>query len=747
VRVSAWSARHRWWVAAGWFLAVAAIFAAGAALGTRIDRATTNVGPAKLEAARAQMAFDAAGGAAASESLTVIVTHPTLRATDPRFKAVVDRVAGRLEGLTYPEDGTVRPVFSRVANPYGAPLSQGLFAPDGSGARVVATLDGEENTRLRKLAPVRPVLDEVKRQPDGFAVHYYNNTLFDEEINELVQHELDSSLRITLPLTFLILLLAFGAIGAAVVPLVLALTSLLAAFGILAIYSQTVSPVDINASQVIVLIGLAVGIDYSLFLITRYRTERRAGRDKNAAIAVASSTAGRAVFFSGLTVMISLAGLFLVGDNVFASVAAGTIGVVLVAVIGSLTFVPAVLAILGRGVDWGRLPYFGRERAEGQGAWAALVGRVMGRPVVFSALVMVVLLALAYPVLHMRMGNNGLEGFPDTLEGTRALKVLGEKWPQGTTLTMSVVVTGADRAETKAAIEAFKAAALEIPGLSGPVGTTAAASGTAVRLTFFMAGNLNSPENWEIVRRVRQEVVPAHFPPGSGAEALVTGRAAFAMDFVRYYLDAMPLVFGFVLGLSFLLLLIAFHSLVIPLKAILLNLLSTGAAYGAMVLVFQDGWFSGPLGFVPTGVIQSFIPVFMFTILFGLSMDYHLFILTRIKEARDRGEDSRLAVARGIAITSGTITSAAAIMVAVFAVFVTLRVMIIKQLGLGLAVAVLIDATIIRSILLPATMQLLGDWNWWLPPFLRWLPRVTIEGETEGEGAAPEARPEPVGVG
>jgi RND superfamily putative drug exporter len=499
------------------------------------------------------------------------------------------------------------------------------------------------------------------------------------------------------------------------------------------------------ATQLIVLIGLAVAVDYSLFMISRFRSERRRGRDTLAAIEVASGTAGRAVFFSGLAVVVSLAGLLLMDEPLFHSMALGTIAVVVVSVAGSLTFLPAVLAILGRRVDMGRIPVFGRDRDEGTGFWSRVVHVVMRRPAVWAGVTAAGLLLLASPLLHLRLGQTDITAFPDSIEGVAAIKQLQEHFPQGTTLSLDVYVTRADAPEVKAAFEPFRAAMLTVPGLSeSRLPIAYSRDGTVARIPFSMSGDQNDERNHEIVRTVRMQVVPGAFGGLPYVEGYVGGRAASVMDRTEVFANRMPLVFAFVLALSFVLLMLAFHSLVIPLKALLLNLLSAGAAYGAMILVFQDGWFASALGIKPTGVIEAWVPIFIFTILFGLSMDYHVFILTRVKEARDRGLSSNDAVARGIAVTSGVVTSAAAIMVVVFAVFVTLRLVIIQQLGLGLAVAVLIDATLIRSVLLPASMRLLGEWNWWMPRWLGWLPRVTIEAEPEddpdGDPAARDGR-------
>jgi RND superfamily putative drug exporter len=359
----------------------------------------------------------------------------------------------------------------------------------------------------------------------------------------------------------------------------------------------------------------------------------------------------------------------------------------------------------------------------------------MRRPVLAALATSAILLAMAFPVTRLHIGQSDFSSFPDSLNAVQAVNLIDQKWPQGSTLELFVVVTKADQEATQAAIDRFKAAVLAIDGVSEPAGDRLSPDGTVGLVSFTLAGSSNDYANWDIVREVRSSVVPAVFSGLDGVRAYVTGSAASTLDITGFYADGMPLVFVFVLGLSFLLL-VAFHSIVIPIKAIILNLLSTGAAYGLLVLVFQEGWLAGVLGFKP-GVIEAFVPIFIFTILFGLSMDYHVFILTRIKEARDRGMSSNEAVARGISITAGTVTSAAAIMIVVFAVFVTLQLVIVRQLGFGLAVAILLDATIVRSILLPATMRLLGEWNWWMPGWLSWLPKVTIEGPTSEPEDAP----------
>jgi RND superfamily putative drug exporter len=761
-----WSARHRWAVVLLWFAGTIGLFVASLSMGG-IDAGDANGNPndQQLEASLAYDVFNAGGTNDPYEQFLVVIVGGPGATADPSFQSAVGDLVTQLRAAGAEVDGATVPTFDQLFNPFEVPPEAGLIAADGTTVRLVTRVPGEDEQVHALLEPVPAIVDAARAAHPELTIHMINNTFINEDINELISTGLDDSLKLTIPLTFLILLVAFGAIVASVVPLVLAITSLVAAFGILGIYSQLIGPVSPNATQLIVLIGLAVAVDYSLFMITRFRVERRAGRDRAKAIEVSSSTAGRAVFFSGLAVMISLAGLVTLGVSLFTSMAIGTISVVLVSVIGSLTFLPATLAILGDRVNLGRpstwvprlaaaLPHgptsrrghsaigwldHRSNRHEGAGFWGGLVNAVMARPIRLTVLSGAMLLLLASPVLHLKTGLTDISAFPHSIDGVAGYLVLQEKWPEGTELQLAVVVTRADEPATQAAIERLKTEGLQVPGLHEPVEVTPSRDGKASLVSFTMAGGQNDEGNRDLVRHVRTDLNPSIFGGITDVRTYVTGGAAFSVDVTEVYADGIPTIFGFVLGLSFLLMLVAFHSIVIPIKAIILNLLSTGAAYGVLVLVFQDGWLAEPLGITPSGVIESWVPLFIFTILFGLSMDYHLFILTRIKEARDRGLASRAAVARGISVTSGTITSAASIMVVVFAVFVTLQFVFIQQLGLGLAVAVFIDATIIRSVLLPASMTLLGDWNWWMPRFLDWIPRVTIEGDPDDTAEVPTA--------
>jgi len=758
VRIAMWSARHRWPVVALWFIATIGLFGASIAVGG-INAEDASGGPnqRKIEASDAYDVFNASGKEAPSEQVLVVVGGGPNAFADPAFGTVVTDLETKLRAASAPVNGVDTKSFDQLANPLQTPPSLGLVSPDKSTVRIVGRINGDATRVAALLAPVEPIVAGAKAANPTLTIHTISSTFINRDINALIQSGLDQTLAITIPISFLILVFAFGAIVASIIPIVLAVTSLLAAFGFLGIYSQVIGAVSPNATQLIVLIGLAVAVDYSLFMITRFRVERRAGRDRAKAIEVSSSTAGRAVFFSGLAVMISLAGLVTLGVTLFTSMAVGTIAVVLVSVVGSLTFLPATLSILGDRVNVGRpstwLPRLTRAlpigpisrrgdtvirsldrraaRQEGSGFWGRLVTAVMARPVSMTIVSAALLLALASPVLQLRTGLSDITAFPPTIDGVAGIELLNAKWPSGTELKLQVVVTKADQPDTKAAIERLKTAGLTVQGLSEPLTVTPSKDGTVAMVSFTMGGGQNDEANRAIVRQVRAQVDPSIFGGLAGVRTYVTGDAAYALDVTQVYANGVPTIFAFVLGLSFLLMLVAFHSIVIPIKAILLNLLSTAAAYGVLVLVFKDGWLAEPLGITKIDVIESWVPLFIFTILFGLSMDYHLFILTRIKEARDRGLDSRASVAKGISVTAGTITSAASIMVVVFAVFVTLKFAFIQELGLGLAVAVFIDATVIRSVLLPATMTLLGDWNWWMPRVLGWIPRVTIEGEPD----------------
>ncbi|HTK44803.1 MAG TPA: MMPL family transporter, partial [Patescibacteria group bacterium] len=553
VRIATWSARHRWPVFVLWFVATFGILVGSFAAGgiSTLDVNDDPNGP-KLESETAYDVLGAGAPVAASERFVVVISGAARAATNPAFQSAVHRLAADLTAARATVDGAEQPTFDSVVDPFAIPPEQaaGVISPDGSTVQVVGNIPGERPIVEQKLAPVPAIVDMARAALPDAQVHVISSTFINRDINQLINDELDGSLRVTIPITFAILLIAFGAIVASVIPLLLAITSLAAAYGFLAIYSQVVGAVSPNASQLIVLMGLAVAVDYSLFMITRFRTERRAGRDVHAAIETASSTAGRAVFFSGIAVVISLGGLVTLGISLFTSMAVGTMAVVLVSVIGSLTFLPATLAIVGDRVNLGRpitwLPRLFRARGvldslerraarpPGSGFWARLVNAVMARPVVMTVLSAALLIAIATPVTRLRTGTTEITGLPSSIDGIAAIKLVNEKFPFGQNVRLDVVVTQPERDDVRAAVAQLQARILAIPGVSGPPTGRVSADGTAQLISFQLSGGRNDEANRAIVRQVRNELRPAIFDPlaATGARMYVSGQAAATMDIV-----------------------------------------------------------------------------------------------------------------------------------------------------------------------------------------------------------------------
>jgi uncharacterized membrane protein YdfJ with MMPL/SSD domain len=534
------------------------------------------------------------------------------------------------------------------------------------------------------------------------------------------------------------------------VPLLLAVSGVLATMGLVGLISH-ITPVASVINEVILLIGLAVGVDYALFYLRREREERAAGRSEEAALQAAAATSGRAVLISGFTVIIAMAGMYLGGAPTFASFATGTILVVAVCVIGSLTVLPAVLSKLGDRVDKGRIPLLGRLKGRMAKAspWSRVVDRVLKRPLLSALLSGGLLAALALPTLGLHTALPGIETFSRDLPVMRTYDRIQAAFPSES-VPATVVVKADDVTAPKvaAAMARLESAARERPDLfEGPATIEVSPGNTVATIALPSRGNGTDAASNRTLDGLRDELVPATLGKVAGVQADVTGAAAGTRDFNETMKAHIAYVFAFVLSAAFLLLLVTFRSIVIPIKAILLNLLSVGAAYGVLVLVFQDGRLEGLLGFDSNGAITPWLPLFLFVILFGLSMDYHVFILTRIREAYDGGMTTEEAVRSSIKSTAGTVTSAAVVMVGVFGIFATLSSLELKQMGVGLAVAILIDATIIRGVLLPATMTLLGDRNWWLPQRLGWMPRISRGAErTPIRPKVKAPTPKPVGV-
>ena len=528
---------------------------------------------------------------------------------------------------------------------------------------------------------------------------------------------------------------------AAGIPLLLALTAVFATFGLLALPSH-VLPMAQEVPAIVLLIGLAVGVDYTMFYLKREREERAAGRTERAALEAAAATSGRSVLIAGITVMVAMAGMFLTGDPTFASFGVATIAVVALAMLGSLTVLPALLARLGDKVDRVHVPFVRRlRRDDGEGRiWGAIIDRVLRRPVLSTVLSAGLLVALAVPALDLRMAKSGPDTFPKSLPVVQTYDRMQEAFP-GTALPANVVVkaSNVNAPEVRTAIERLERRALATGRMHQPITVDVNADATVANVTIPIDGTGTDAASRAALAELRERVVPETVGALADGEAGVTGAAAQWKDGTDQMKATLPLVVAFVLVFAFGLMLVAFRSLVVATKAIVLNLLSVAAAYGVLVIVFQHGFAKGLLGFSSTAGIDPVVPLLLFVILFGLSMDYHVLVVGRIREAFFQGATMDDAISTGIKRTAGVITSAAVVMVGVFSIFGVLSMLMFKQFGVGLATAILLDATIVRAVLLPATMKLLGERNWYLPRWLEWIP--SLEGREPVQGS--EARPAP----
>jgi RND superfamily putative drug exporter len=553
----------------------------------------------------------------------------------------------------------------------------------------------------------------------------------DADFNQLSQDDLrKGELFFGAPAALVILLLVFGAVVAGLVPLLFAIVSIVVALALTALVGQAFE-LSIFVVNMLTGMGLALGIDYTLFILSRYREERSEGRAKPDAIAAAGATASRAVLFSGLAFVLAMTGMLLVPSTIMRSLAAGAILVGVVSVVAALTLLPAVLSILGDRVNALRIPFFGRalgtQAAAESRFWGRIVGFVMRRPVASLAVAGSLMVAAAVPVLAMETGSSGVATLPDRFPSKQGFLLLNEEFPGQTTDPVEIVVAGdASSPRVQAGVERLEAGLARRPIFGEPVAETNEA-GDTIRLTVPIAGDAVSEQAIEAVRDLRTDVVPQAFA-GVDAEVLVAGATAEELEYHDTMDTWLPRVFAFVLGLSFLLLTVAFRSIVVSAKAIVLNLLSVGAAYGLLVLVFVKGFGNEILGFQQVDTVEAWVPLFLFSVLFGLSMDYQVFLLSRIREKFAQTGHNDYAVAFGVGSTARLITGAALIIIAVFGGFAMGDLIMFQQMGFGVAVALLIDATIVRSVLVPASMKLLRRWNWYLPPWLRWLPDVHVEG-------------------
>jgi uncharacterized membrane protein YdfJ with MMPL/SSD domain len=713
-RAGRWSASHWKTATFGWIAFVVLAVIVGGAVGTK---QLTDSGATPGEAGRMSRILDAGFEQPVEES--VLVQSRTLDVKSPAFRRAVDDVVQRLERI---------PVVGEIESPLDAAFPERISA-DGRSAVVAFDIRGDPDTAADRIDPVIDAVDAAKAAPSDLYIGGFGEATADQEIDESVGADLERAGLLSLPVTIVVLAIAFGALVAAGIPLLLALTGVIATMGLLALPSQ-LWPVDENVGAVVLLIGLAVGVDYSLFYLKREREERAAGRTERAALEAAAATSGRAVLVSGLTVMIAMSGMFLTGDKTFGSFALATIMVVAIAVLGSLTVLPALLSRLGDRVNTARVPLVHRlQRPQGGRVWGWTLDRVLRRPLLAALTSAGLLVALALPALGMKTVVPGVEALPQGLNVVQVYNRLEAAFPGEQEPAIVVVeAPSVDDPIVEKGIADLRRVAVASGKAHEPITIDVNDKRTIARIAVPIVGNGSNEESRVAVTTLREDVIPATVGKIEGVTAGVTGETAGSMDFSAALAGKAPLVFGFVLAFAFLLLLISFRSVVIAIKAVVLNLLSVAAAYGVLVLVFQHGWGSGLLGVEYTGGVMAWLPVFLFVILFGLSMDYHVFILSRIREAYDRGMGTEDAIAYGIKSTAGVVTSAAIVMVFVFSIFATLSLVMMKQFGVGLAAAVLIDATIVRGVLLPATMRLLGEWNWYLPRWLDWLPTVRLEG-------------------
>ena len=594
-----------------------------------------------------------------------------------------------------------------------APGGDALVSPDGD-ARVLLVglgLEGEDDVES-----VYDVIETFDADP-AYEVTITGELTSDADQEELSGEDLRTGeLFFGLPAALVIVLLVFGAVVAGLVPLLLALASIFVALGLAGLLGQAYD-LSIYTVNMLSGMGLALGVDYSLFIMSRYREERSRGREQLEAIGATGATASRAVLFSGLTFVLAMIGLVLVPSTLFRSLAAGAILAGIVSVLAALTLLPAVLGLLGDRINAGRIPFFGRTGGRSV-FWSRLVRAVMRRPVVSLVLAAGFLLALALPAVTLDTGSQGPSALPDRFESKRGYVLLNEEFPGRTTDPVEIAVT--DAAASRTGIERLESGLATRPIFGDPSAETSAGGGV-VRLIVPIGGDPVGDRAIDAVRELREELIPSAFA-GAGAEVLVTGDTAEELDYHDTVDAWLPRVLAFVLGLSFVLLTLAFRSIVIPLKAIVLNLLSVGAAYGLLVLVFQEGVGAELLGLTESENVAAWVPLFLFSVLFGLSMDYQVFLLSRIRERYEQTGDSDEAVEWGVASTARLITGAALIIVAVFWGFAMGDLIMFQQMGFGVAVALLIDATIVRGVLVPAAMKLLGSWNWYLPRWLSWLP-------------------------
>jgi RND superfamily putative drug exporter len=723
-----------------WLVAIAlgvAIVGALFASATTNEQNFTNT----PEAERALELLKAAGFRPEKLEITdlVLVEHASLKVDDPAFKAKVDDLAGKLRGLG--ADKVQRVLTVHELRGQAPEAAASLVSKTGNATVIPVTLAGSVDDATRNIKGVLEIASEGKT--GGFEIGVAGAASINNDFQEMSERDLQKGEVVGISAAIVILLLVFGAVGSSWMPIIMAVFAIIMAVAASAIIGQAYK-LSFFVINMITMIGLAVGIDYTLMIVARFREERSKGVERVEAVTRAGSTAGRAVLFSGLTVVFALIGLLIVPTTIFFSLALGAILVVIFAIILSLTLLPAILSLMGDRVNAWKLPFLPAARYDyggsGGGFWNRLVRVVLARPAIFLVATGGALIALTVPYSNINLGFNGVDTLPDNFPSKSTFIKLVRDFPQSIPSPVEIVVSG------DAGSQATRDGVARLAGeIKKDTATFAAVNeyqvsedGRVGLLEAHFAVAADSDAANDSIGRLRHELIPAANIP---AEALVSGVTAFNVDFFDLVSAWTPPVFALVLSLSFVLLMVVFRSVVVPVKAILLNLLSVGAAYGLLVLVFQEGFAADILGFQQVKVIEAWLPLFLFSVLFGLSMDYEVFLLSRMRERYDQTGNNEEAVAFGIRSTAGIITGAALIMVAVFAGFALADMVSFQQMGFGLGIAVLVDATIIRSVLVPSTMKLLGKANWYLPKFLAWLPDVRVEVHDQPRAARPAGAP------
>ena len=712
------------WVTVGVWIVLVVI---GAALTQRLlDSATTTEfrlsGSAESERA-AKLLKDRLRG---PEPVTeiVIVQSESLTVDAPEFRQKVESVYGEIVSLG--EDVVA------IAQSYYLGNDESLVSADRKTTIMPMVMTGRLEEAGENIGTVLEIVEKLDSS-DDFRVLIGGASSIDHELNELSTHDLEQGERFGVPVALLILLALFGTVVAALLPIGLAVVAIIVALSLAAVIGQVFELVFF-VTLMITMIGLAVGIDYSLFIISRYREEMRRGLNSLQAVERTGETAGRTVLFSGVTVVIALCGLLIVPFPFLQSLGLGAILVVIVALAATLTLLPAVLALLGPKLNRLRIPYFGRSAVENPepsngGFWDIVTQKVTKFPVISIVVIGVPMIAVTLFYFDIRTGINGVDTFPEGAETREHFFVLNEEFSFGLVNPIEIVIDGnINDPQVKSAVEKLETSLLGSPSFPLPPQLVVNAEGNLALMTVVIPGEPRNQAAVDVVTALRDEHIPSAFA-GVPATALVGGVTADATDVLNVINRYTPIVFAFVLGFSFIVLLLVFRSIVIPIKAVVMNLLSVGTAYGLMVLVFQKGVGTELLGFRHAEVIDVWVPLFLFTILFGLSMDYHVFLLSRIRERFDQTGNNAEAVAYGLRETASLITGAALIMVVVFGAFASGKTIVNQQVGFGLAVAIFLDATLVRSVLVPASMEVLGARNWYLPAWLAWLPDLRVEAE------------------